>query len=234
VNRALLIAPLQGAWRVLRDDPIGGLLPAAGVLGLQLCATLVVIQFWRELTLVSLVGLVAGLFVARALISAPIRMAMVNAAARYHGKKFPFALASLKLAFVSACASFIETAVVVAMLSATLSPAWWLVARGTYFGAILWVSFTSPVILFAGLVVRSLFVYAAPQSAFGEGGIARALFDTVALGLRDIPGAVSLLLVTECITVAGGILCGAGALPGVALAEVTFVERWLSRTGKDS
>lgn len=226
---ASIAASLSGGWRLLREDPVGVLLPAGAVLLLQAGCIAAAQQIWPHVGFWGWIGLCLVLSVGRVVLSAPLRAAALAAGARQLDHGFSSLRRAPSLAVVWLVAALAEGLLVGVLLYATLAPAWWLLARGTYWGAILLAGTTTPVILLIGLLVRALFAYAPVCATAGGLGPVDALLE----GLRDLGrdwmGVLIILILGETLVALGSLLCGAGALPGTAFSDLALLHRWAAR-----
>ncbi|TVQ89626.1 MAG: hypothetical protein EA397_14730 [Deltaproteobacteria bacterium] len=224
-----ILKSARGGWTFLRDDPVGTLLPGAVVLGLQ-AAGLAAIQWtWRDLTPLWLILLMVGLVAARTLIGAPFRALYLSSAAKRVERPFSPWRRAPSLAVVWLISALAEGVLVGALLIATLGPAWWLLSRGTYWGAILLATLTTVPVLIFGVGSRVLFAYASIEATAGQRPAFQALEHGMRGALNDAPAVFGILLGGEALTAIGGLLCGAGALPGSIYADLTLLHRWSSR-----
>lgn len=223
------MASLRGGWCLLRDDPIGVLLPAAAMLGLQAIALAVIQLIWRDMTMTTLLLAVLAILVARAVLASPFRAVYLASAARRLNRPFSVVARSPGLAVVWAIATLVESLIVGLILLGSFVPAWWFLARGTYWGALLLVSFATFPALLAALGCRVLFAYAAVEVTAGRRSVFGALRNAMRSASSDGVAIVGLLVVGEAAMALGGLLCGAGMLPGAAYADLTLMHRWASR-----
>lgn len=221
-----ILQSARGGLRLLRDDPLGTLLPGAVVLGLQALGLGVLQLVWRDASTLWLLVLILLLIAGRTIIAAPFRSLVLASAARQVDRPFSALRRAPSLALVWTVSALIEALVVGALLIATLGPAWWLLARGTYWGAVLLVTLTTLPILIVGIGCRVLFAYASIEATVGRKSPFRALSLGLEHASRDGPAVFGLLLGGEVFTALGGLLCGAGALPGAVFADLALVHRW--------
>lgn len=222
-------ASLRGGWSLLRDDPVGVLLPAIGVLGSQALALALLQAWWRDLSVMGLTGVALALIVTRTVVAAPFRAAYLASAARQLGRPFSIVARTPGLATVWALSAVVEALLVGSLLTATLGPAWWLFARATWWAAVLLITLTTLPILLVGIASRVVFAYATIEVTAGHQSIGRALSRGARSSVDDGPAVLLLLLAGETLMSVGGLLCGAGALPGVAYADLALLHRWTHR-----
>lgn len=219
---------LRGGWGLMVRDPVGVLLPAAGLLLLQGAIVLVAQAWWGVLGIWTLVAALAGLATLRAIVAAPLRATFLAAGARQLAHPFPIWRRSPTLAVVWVVAGGVELAVVGGALSTALVPAWWLLSRGTYWGAALLLITTAPAILLLGVAARTAFAYVAIEATAGQLALGPAFSVGMRKAGRDWFPMLCILTTGELAVAVGGLLCGAGALPGLPLAELALLHRWAS------
>jgi hypothetical protein len=213
----------------MRDDPIGVLLPAVVVVGSQALVIAALQATWRDLTPLALTGVVAAAIVGRVAVAAPFRALSLASAANQLQRPFSSIARAPALAAVWAVGALVEAVVVGALLSATLAPAWWLASRAAWWSALLIVIATALPILLAGVATRVVFAYAAIEATAGRRSAPAALVHGARTALSDGPGVLLVLLVGEAFTALGGLLCGAGTLPGASYADLALLHRWAHR-----
>lgn len=223
-----IVASLRGGWAMILRDPIGVLLPAAGMLLLQAAILVCAQAWWSELGTWTLIATIAGLSAARVLVASPLRASMLAAGARQVGRSFRVLGRSPALAVVWLICGGLELGIVGALLSTAAVPAWWLLARGTYWGAVLLMMTTAPAILLVGVVARTAFAYVAIEATAGRQPLDRAFGTGLRKAGRDWLPVLSILSVGELAVALGSLICGAGALPGFPLAELALLHRWSS------
>jgi hypothetical protein len=223
------IASLSGGWRLLREDPVGVLLPAAAVLGSQALALAAVQRLWGTLDPAWLILAGVGIGLLRVVVAAPFRALALAAGARQLARPFGAWRRAPSLAVVWAVAAAVEGLVVGVLLASTLAPAWWLLARGTWWGAALLVTGTAPLILILGVLARAAFAFAAVEATAGGRGPLDALGEGFSAVTRDGAAVVAILLSGELLVALGSLLCGAGALPGTPWADLALLHRWAHR-----
>lgn len=223
-----IAASLGGGWTLIQRDPIGVLLPAAGLLLLQVALVLMIRTCWPWLGAGTLIALALGLSALRVLVATPMRASVLAAGARQLARPFPVWRRSPSLALVWLIGGGLEAVLVGSILAIGLVPAWWLVLRGTWWGAALLVMVALPVALLVGIAVRTLFAYAIIEATAGG----RSPTDALQLGLqrtfRDLPALLGILTTGELLVALGSLLCGAGALPGLPFADLALLHRWAS------
>ena len=156
--------------------------------------------------------------------SAPVQWQFETALAR------PFRIwrASPGLAIVWLLAGGLELLLVGGTLATALMPAWWLLSRGTYWGAVLLLVTTAPAALLLGIVARTTFAYAIIEVTAGARGPVQALSVGLRKASRDWPALIAILVSGDLLTALGSLLCGAGALPGLPFADLALLHRWAS------
>lgn len=226
---------LWGAWRTVQHDPIGVLFPASGLLLLQVLGALLARAVWDG---VGPREAVATFFVAAAVqsvIGAPLRSRMIAAGARAHGLRVrpwgrPAALLGVQLVTGPA------------HLGAGLAVALPLLGVAAGFASEGWLS-TSSVVAAAGvcggtlasLAVRGLLAWAPIEAVVGGASGLGALWRSVVRGGRERPVAFSVVLLGDLLVAFGGLICGAGALPGYPIADLALLHRWSgARRGADA
>jgi hypothetical protein len=229
VQHESIIATLRGGWSLLREDPVGILLPAIVVIGLQAVGLALLQAWWRELSVTGLIGAVAAALLLRTVLAAPFRASYLASGARQLGRGFSITARTPALVVVWALAVAVEATVVGALLFATLGPAWWLLARSAWWTAVLLVTMTTLPILLVGVATRSLFAYAAIEATAGRQPAVRALSRGLRAATADAVGVLTVLVAGEAMVAAGGLLCGAGVLPGATYADLALLHRWASR-----
>lgn len=224
-----IIATLRGGWSLLREDPVGILLPAIVVIGLQAVGLALLQAWWRDLSVLALIGTIAAALLLRTALAAPFRASYLASAANQLGRGFSVAARTPSLIAVWALSVAVEATVVGALLFATLGPAWWLFARSAWWSAVLLITLTTLPILLVGVATRALFAYAAIEATAGRQPALRALSRGLRAASADAGGVLIVLIAGEAMVAAGGLLCGAGVLPGATYADLALLHRWASR-----
>jgi len=220
---------LKSAVGMLGEDPIGILIPSSFLLGLQalwIASGPVLpggLGSWSWWLAFAAVGLV------RVLVSVPFRLLVFRAGARQIGASAVPWTSTYSLGVVTLVVASVEGILLGAVLSATAAPAWWLLSRGTWLGALLLFTTAVPLLLFVGVAVRVAFAYAAIEATAGGSGPFQALQRGWEHAREDLPSVLFIATGGEIALAAGGLLCGAGALPAVALVDLAILHRWSDR-----
>lgn len=222
-----VIASVRGGWTLIQRDPVGVLLPAAGSLLLQGLVLAGVQSGWGALGPWNLVGLFALLAAGRVILASPLRTWVLAAGARELDRPFPPLRQTPSLLMVWLISAGVEGLLVGGLLGGAVLPAWWLLARGTYWGAVLLMATTGPAVLVVGAAARTAFAYAVIEATAGRCGPWRALSQGWRRTGRDWLAVMGILLSGELVFALGGLICGAGALPGLPLADLALLHRWV-------
>lgn len=220
------VRSLGGSWHLITRDPVGVLLPAMAVLLTQALALWLIQALYGSLGLTWLVLVAVGIAAARIAISAPFRALSLAAGARLLDRPFSPIGRAPGLAVVWLLAAAVEGAIVGVLLAGTLGPAWWLLARGTYWGALFLVGTSVPIIALIGIVARTAFAYASIEVTAGGNGPFKALSEGFRRVSRDWISVLVILVTGEALFAVGSLLCGAGALPGTPYADLALLHRW--------
>ena len=229
-RRTGTIACLRRAGATVREDPVGILLPAAGILLLQLAAITVIRALWFDATL-PVVRAAIGLVLLRVLGGTLLRARLIAVGARAAGMRSapwgrPVALLGVELV-VGVLVVIVAAVVGLPILAISAAIA----AQGWYTtGA---VTFATGVGLATGaaLLVRAVFALA-PAGVTVEGSSAlRALVQSVGRAPREIGPLVTLVVAGDLLVAVGGLLCGAGALPGYPISDLAMLHRWREERG---
>ena len=219
---------LKGGWTLIQRDPIGVLLPTAGLLLTQAGIVFAVQAWWGQLGVWTLVLAFVAMSATRVLLATPLRAIAIAAGARQLARPFRIWRASPGLAIVWLLAGGLELLLVGGTLATALMPAWWLLSRGTYWGAVLLLVTTAPAALLLGIVARTTFAYAIIEVTAGARGPVQALSVGLRKASRDWPALIAILVSGDLLTALGSLLCGAGALPGLPFADLALLHRWAS------
>lgn len=224
-RRTGTIACLRRAGATVREDPVGILLPAAGILLLQLAVITVIRALWFDTSRPTIAWAV-GLVLLRVLGGTLFRARLIAVGARASGMSSapwgrPWALLGVELVvgvLVVLAAAIVGLPIVAISVGIT--------AQGWYTtGA---VTFAAGIGLATGaaLLVRAVFALA-PAGVIVDGSSAvRALLQSVSRAPREIGPLVTLVLVGDLLVAVGGLLCGAGALPGYPISDLAMLHRW--------
>jgi len=230
VQTESIFASVHGGWHLIQQDPVRILFAAAGVLALQAASVAVVFQTWRSLGFFALVGLVVAVWLARVVLSTPLRAAAILAGSSVFKLHFHPMKRTPSLLVVWLLSSGLELLVLGIALLLTVGPAEWFLARGTWWTPVLLIIVAAPVAVLISALIRCVFAYAAIEATAGRKGPVEA----IALGNKhlwgDFPAVVTIVLIGECLVAFGGLLCGAGALPGTPYADLALLHRWYHRT----
>jgi hypothetical protein len=230
---------LSGGWQAMGRDPIRVLLPAAGILLLQ-AAWIALVRdavLTGDPTGARWVGGAGAVVVIAALglhlVQVPLRLGMLRAGGRAVGIDvrprwsaiFSLLLVdTLTLVVQAAIASvvIVPTALVGALALSREVPviAALVVSAGLLIGALGWAA------------ARTLFAYAPAHILTGAGPIT-SLIEGLRDANRDRLGVLAIAAVGQAMFAAGGLSCGAGALPGYPFAELALLHRWRSMPRAD-
>ncbi len=208
-------------------DPMGVLLPAA-------CALLVDVGLGVGLRFAWgdpwFLALIPAAVVARPVLQAPFRAAMLAAGARaVRPDADAGVLASVRVAFVDAVRGIVSAVVAGAVLVPVALVGSWLATRGLYLFAAIFVAAGLVFAATAALLVRAVLAYAPVDVVVGRCGAFEALGRSWTTLSADVAVTALFLLAGDVSTGLGGALCAAGALPGYPLAELALVSRWAAR-----
>jgi hypothetical protein len=220
-----------GAWTTIGRDPIGILVPAATALAVEAALIVGVRSF--AVSLVSVAGLVVAAVIVRLIVQAPVRAAMIAAAARAQDVPAEAGIGrTLTLLAVDAIRGLLAV-VAAAIVGVPLGAgAMWLASRDLFLFAALVASTGLVLSALVGLLARATVAYAAPEAVVGGLGPVAALREGWAEGQGDWPQLALLLLAGDVAVGLGGALCGAGALPGYPIGDVAVLHRWARRRGR--
>jgi hypothetical protein len=216
---------LRGGWWAMGRDPIGILAPAAGVLLVQAMVMGVI----RGVVFSGTPAFVLGIAVAFAVVvQAPLRLRMLRAGGRVLGSDKARFGATLSLLVVDGVTLLVQALLAAIILVPALFLATVALSReipvvaaivgggGVVISSLLWV------------LGRSLFAYSPARVVAGSGP-----FTALRQGFHDASGdRLQILLIAaagDALFALGGLLCGAGALPGYPFADMAFLHRWRSR-----
>lgn len=227
---------LVAAWRTLKADPVGILLPSAGILLVELGALLALRLAYGEVGLPwedtvgweRLLWLAVALRVVVFAVATPLRAVLIATGARALGLEVR--------PFLRIPALFVVEGVI-AVLQAL---AWGVVAApGVVFAGMLVghraltvgaVALAAALVLaaFAGFAVRVLLAYAPYEVILGGRGPIAALRRGWQLARGGRLSLAVVLLVGDTLTALGGLVCGAGALPGYPIGPLAVLHRWIT------
>ena len=220
---------LQGGWRTLTRDPIGILLPAAGVLLLQASSVIVVRSLWDRVDLETIAIAFCAAQAVRLLLASLLRAPMIAAGARALDRPvsgLPRAPHLLVVEAVIALATLAGAAFVMVPLGLL---SFLLLSRGLdLFGAI-GISVTVIGGAVAALLVRASLAYAPVETVVAGRPAWTALGDGWRRARGDRLQLAAILLLGDVLVASGGALCGAGALPGYPMADLAVLHRWNRR-----
>lgn len=214
------VQALRGAARLVAHDPVGILLPAMGLLGLQVMVLMEMRQaFFVVGPMATFVGgALAWLVVAVA--SAPLRDAMLRRGALAAGRPAP-RRRLLALAGAQVLVALVEVALLAVVLGALAVLSWGLLAYGWFSLAALMAGIVLVVASGVGLVVGVLLAWAPLEVVFGGASGAGALWASLRRGLGSHAGVA--VLGGGVATAVGSALCLAGALPGYPLRDLALL-----------
>jgi hypothetical protein len=222
-----VLSNLTSTWRAMKADPVGILLPTAGVLLVQLTGSIALRQAWPQSTWLELGGVAVVVHAAGIVLSAPLRAAILGAAAEARGRPVVSSLRAPALAIVLILTAALQTLLVAASLGIGALAAMALSTRGMYTLSTLAVA---AAVLFAALLsllVRAVFGFAPAEAVVaGKGGF-RAMWHGIS-GSQVIQVAL-LLLIGDIALALGSVCCGVGALPSYPIGELAVLDRWLGR-----
>lgn len=223
-----LVASLWGAWTTLQGDPVRILLPAGGVLLLQVVGAMAARGAW-DAGPAALAGTVALALVVRALVGAPLRSRMIAVAARSHGHAVrpwgrPAALLGVEILTLP-----LEVGLA-ALLGVPLAFGGLAIAsQGWYTTGAFTVAFGVLCATLASLAVRAVFGLAPVDVVVGGRPALAAMADAVRAAPSEGPRLLVILGLGDLLVGAGAMLCGAGALPAWPIADLAVLHRWRAR-----
>lgn len=225
---ASLLRDIPGGVGALGRDPIGILLPTAGVLLVQLALATALRAWWGWADPRALALAAVGLFTVTPILTSPLRAGMIAAAARALGRPARGWSAAPALVLVEAVvwSLAVATAALVGAPFAMVAVA--SLSRGVPIAAAAATGIGGMLAAVVGLLVRASFAYAPAEAVIGRRGPLAALSaGWRASGPDRFPLAAALLTGDAALAI-GGALCGAGALPGYPIGDLIVVHRWLS------
>ena len=220
---------IGGGWRTLGRDPIGILLPTAGVLLLHVAAAMVARAAWGEVDVASFVAALLVVHGVRILLTSPLRAPMIAAAARALDRPATGATRALQLLVVDLITGLLQI-LVAALIAVPVGGLSVLVLeRGLHlFGAIgIGVALVGGAA--ASLLVRAALAYAPAEVVVARKGPFSALAEGWRVGKGDRLQLAIVLLFGDVALALGGAMCVAGALPGYPLADLAVLHRWTRR-----
>ena len=215
-------ASLHHAWQAEIDDPVRILVPAAGLLALDLALVLCLRLAWSSSVEHWALWLV-GSWWAVQLVGAPLRAIIIHLGALAGGREsrgavLPLIGVHMMTAGLRLVAAAVGAIPLVGAGLAMLGAGWYslgtaVVAAGAGLGTVL------------SFMVRWGLAYA-PAHAVMKGRGALPAASASWAQVRDRPGETALILLApDILTVGGGLLCGAGALPGYPLSDLALSRR---------
>lgn len=227
-------ASLVAAWSTLKDDPIRLLLPAAGILLLQLAALIVIRAAaaalpWpmhgRDVWL-SFVAWVGVVHLVRFALSTPLRASLIAAGARTLGTDAAPRLALPTLWLVEGAIAVTQVGAWLAIAVPGVLCAGGLVGARAITLATVVLAFALVGAAAASFSVRALLAFAPYEVVLaGRGPIAAVQRGWHgARGQRM--GLAILMIVGDLLVGVGGLCCGAGALPGYPIGPLAVLHRW--------
>lgn len=229
-RRTGTIACLRRAGATVREDPVGILLPAAAILLLQLAAVSVVRALWFDSSLPA-VAWAVGLVVLRVIGGTVLRARLIAVGARAVGMTSapwgrPWALLGVELVVgtIVLLGASIVGLPILAIAAGIAAQGWYTTGAITFAAGIGLATGTA-------LLVRAVFALA-PADVTVEGSSAvRALLQSLGRAPREIGPLLALVLVGDLLVAVGGLLCGAGALPGYPISDLAMLHRWREEGG---
>lgn len=232
--RPFALRSLQVAWSALKADPIGLLLPAAGLLLLELGGILAVREGARALPWPWLdvhpwllwLGLAAAVRVGLFALAAPLQAVLLATGARAMGQRargwtrVPSLLVVELVVRLLRALAWAAVGVPGLLLTAAL-----LSQHAVTLAAVL-LALTLLLGSFTSFVVRVWLVYAPYEAVLGGRGPIAAIRGGFALAGGDRLQLAAVLLLGDALTAIGGLLCGAGALPGYPMGPLAVLHRW--------
>ena len=203
-----MLSNLTSTWRAMKADPVGILLPTAGVLLVQLTGSIALRQAWPQSTWLELGGVAVVVHAAGIVLSAPLRAAILGAAAEARGRPVVSSLRAPALAIVLILTAALQTLLVAASLGIGALAAMARSTRGRY-------------------TLSTLAVAAAVLCAALLSLLVRAMWHGIS-GSQVIQVAL-LLLIGDIALALGSVCCGVGALPSYPIGELAVLDRWLGR-----
>lgn len=229
-RRTGTIACLRGAGATVRDDPVGILLPAAGILLLQLAAVATAREVWLH-GRTEAIGLLGALLGLRLIGGAVFRSRLIAVGARAAGMESapwgrPLALLGVELVVgpIVVLAAAVVGLPIVALSMGIAAQGWYTT------GAVLF-ALGIGLATGAAVLVRATFALAPPGVIVEGRSALGALWASVGRAPTEIVPLVSLVLAGDLLVAAGGLLCGAGALPGYPISDLAMLHRWREERG---
>lgn len=223
---------LAGGWGALKRDPIGILLPASGVLLLQASAAMVVRGLWDHTDAATVVGAFAVAQGVRLVLSSGLRAPMIAAGARALDRPVSGLRRAPALLVVEAVIALATLCGAALFMVPTGLASFLILSRGLeLFGAI-GIAITVVGGAVVALLVRASLAYAPAEAVVAGRGAFGAIGEGWRQGRGDRIQLAMLLLAGDAMIATGGVLCGAGALPGYPMADLAVLHRWARRTSE--
>lgn len=218
-------ASLARALATLRDDPIGILLPAAGLLLLQVLAVMVV-RGALDAGIGALAVAVVAVVAARVLLGAPLRSRMIAQAARARGIAVgPWGRPAALLGVHLLTAALVAPPALGVAAAAVLAAAF-VAGQGWFTTGAFVLAFGLLVATVLALAVRGVFGLAPPLAVVGGRSAVAAMSGSFRHARAEGLRLFVLLAIGDLLVAVGALLCGAGALPGYPVADLAVLDRW--------
>lgn len=221
---------IGGGWRTLGRDPVGILLPAAGVLLLHVGAALIARAAWGDVDLGSFALALLAVHAARVLLTSPLRAPLIAAGARALDRPATGSTRALQLLVVDLVTGALQLAVAALIAVPVGALSFLLLERGLHLFGAIGVGIALVGAAAASLLVRAALAYAPAEVVVARRGPLSALAEGWRGGRGDRVQLAIVLLFGDLAVAGGGALCGAGALPGYPLADLAILHRWTKRT----
>jgi hypothetical protein len=214
---------LRLAWSLILSDPVGVLGPATLALWTQAAASMV---FWGSINGDPLhdAASAGATWLMAALVALPLRWWILRSGARALGRPWRGVGGILPLLGTQLVISACQACVIGGVAGATTLAALLLASYGWWSLSALGLSLATLAAVFAVLLLRVVFGFAAVEVLCGGRSSLQALWASARRGRwRTALGA---MVVGDVATGLGALACGAGALPGYPLSDLTILCAW--------
>jgi hypothetical protein len=224
VRREPLRKSLIGAWKIQKQDPVGILLPAGGILFLQIAASVVFRGWYAEMQWSYQVLLLLSLYLGQFLLMTPLRAAIIGAGSAVMGKEVLSSLQTPALLFVHFVIAVFQTVLVAIIITPTLLLTGLIASQGWFATSTIVLALGTLAATAVAFFVRVFFAYAPFEAIVNGRDGGRALY--YGFVGKDLIGVTLLMLTGDFLLAIGVLFCAVGALPAYAIGDLALLHRW--------